>query len=645
MLLPLLTAAAGLLALLVLLQFALLRRARRENTDLRAECISLRESQRRFQAVMDNAPFEIVLKDAAGRYMQVNKAWERLYGLKTEEVLGKPVEEVLPASFSVALAHNDEEVLKQRAPSESEDRVVHVNGAVRDFLTIRFPISGSEGEPAGLGLIAADITDRKRAESALRETAEQLRTITDNLPVLIVRWDRVMRYSFANKPAQQWYGRPASEIVGRTIPEVFGQEAYEKVRWAIEKGLSGEPVRFEQRLRYPDGILRDVEIAYIPDVAENGLVLGCFALVQDISERESAIRALRTSEEQLRTVTDNLPVFISYVDETRRLRFVNSTAEKWFAAPANRILGRPVSDFFDPEEFAILKSYMDRASRGEDVHFETPLHYPDGIMRTVEVTYAPELREEGTAAGWFALVQDVTNRKRLEAELLRKERLAAMGQLTGTVAHELRNPLGAISMSLGVIRKKTASAGLDLERALDRSARAMRRCETIITELLDFARARGLQPVRTVIDDWLAELLDEYEMPEFVTVAWNPGCKGLEAKVDRDGLRRAVLNVLDNAREAMLEVQSEAGNGEYRLSVTTRLENDCLQMIFADTGPGISAETLDAVMEPLFSTKTFGTGLGLPTVKRIVEEHGGGIEVESEHGAGTSILLWLPRTP
>jgi signal transduction histidine kinase len=169
----------------------------------------------------------------------------------------------------------------------------------------------------------------------------------------------------------------------------------------------------------------------------------------------------------------------------------------------------------------------------------------------------------------------------------------------------------------------------------------MRRCETIITELLDFARARGVQLQPTGLDDWLAELLDEYEMPAGVEISSNLKCENLELAIDREELRRAVINVLDNACGAMVPY-GDGGGDLHNLAITTRVEGGRLEMVFSDSGPGIPADIMADIMEPLFSTKNFGTGLGLPTVKRIMEEHGGGVEIESEEGKGTRAVLWLP---
>jgi PAS domain S-box-containing protein len=193
--------------------------------------------------------------------------------------------------------------------------------------------------------------------------------------------------------------------------------------------------------------------------------------VQDISKRRTAEKALRESEEQLRTVTDNLPALICYVGRDERFRFVNRTAEIWFARPAGDIIGARPADILEPGDHETLLSNIEKANAGETTRFEMTLRYPDGNMRTVDATYIPDIDGAGEVRGRFTLIQDVTERKRLEAELLRKERLAAMGQLTGTVAHELRNPLGAIAISLGVIGQKTAEAGVDAPPAACGAAR------------------------------------------------------------------------------------------------------------------------------------------------------------------------------
>ena len=225
-----------------------------------------------------------------------------------------------------------------------------------------------------------------------------------------------------------------------------------------------------------------------------------------------------------------------------------------------------------------------------------------------------------------------------ELQIQKSERMAALGKLTATVSHELRNPLGALRTSLFLIENKTKDQGLGLDRALGRAERSIGRCDSIITEMLDFARTTEVDAVKGVADDWLKELIGEQEIAEGVEVAWKPGAPGLEVSFDGDRLRRAVINVFENGCQAMVL----AGEGDKRMTVATGVEEGRYEIVLTDTGPGMDKETLERIFEPLFSTKSLGTGLGMPTVKQVMELHRGGIAVESEPGKGTAVTLWLP---
>jgi signal transduction histidine kinase len=232
-------------------------------------------------------------------------------------------------------------------------------------------------------------------------------------------------------------------------------------------------------------------------------------------------------------------------------------------------------------------------------------------------------------------------------DLLRQERMAVLGQLTATVSHELRNPLSVIRTSAFVARDKLKNSDPLVHRALERIERSVIRCDRIIGEMLDFTRISILDPEPTAIDVWLDETLSEQNLPDQVELNRDLGLPGAVVPLDRDRLRRAVINVFDNACQAMV---SEDGieNADLKLpvlTVVTRKTNGRVEMIFEDSGPGIPDDLQTQIFEPLFSTKGFGVGLGLPVVKQIMEQHQGGVEIESEEGRGTRVCLWLPYDP
>ena len=222
-------------------------------------------------------------------------------------------------------------------------------------------------------------------------------------------------------------------------------------------------------------------------------------------------------------------------------------------------------------------------------------------------------------------------------ELLRKERLATLGQLTATVSHELRNPLGTIRSSIFTIGELTRDRGLGIEHVLDRVERSIVRCDNMIEELLDYTRTRPLACARTSVDEWLGQVLSELEIPG--GIALEPELSsGVEVAIDRERFRRCLVNVVDNACQAMLEAKRPAGH----LTLRTEVLGDRLEVRIIDTGVGVAPEHLDRLFEPLFSTKGFGVGLGLPLARQIMEQQGGGIDIHSKPDEGTEVTLWLP---
>ncbi len=248
--------------------------------------------------------------------------------------------------------------------------------------------------------------------------------------------------------------------------------------------------------------------------------------------------------------------------------------------------------------------------------------------------------------GVVFIATDITERKRLEGDLLRQERLATLGRLTATVSHELRNPLGVIRTSAFIAKGGRTDADPRVQRALERIERSVVRCDRIIDELLDFTRISDLEPEPTPLDSWLDSTLSEQVLPSEIELRRDFNVAGIDVAIDRDRIRRAVINVFDNACQAMTDpAASNDGDVRHILTVTTRVLDDRVEIIFEDNGPGIPAEVRPMIFEPLFSTKGFGVGLGLPAVKQIMEQHGGGIDVDSLPGQGARVRLWLPRTP
>lgn len=227
-----------------------------------------------------------------------------------------------------------------------------------------------------------------------------------------------------------------------------------------------------------------------------------------------------------------------------------------------------------------------------------------------------------------------------EAELLKKERLSVLGQFTATVATELRNPLSAIRNTLYTMREIAQTSGLTLDRPIARIQRSIARCDRIIGDLLEYIRTPELSRVAVSFDQWLHDVLAEHNLPPAVTLVEEYEASGAVVRIDADRIRRVVINLVDNAAQALGEMAPDSGTP--CIAVRTSLGGGVLELSVSDTGPGIPAENMARIFEPLFSTKSFGAGLGLATVKQIVVQHGGIIGIDSEVGRGTRVAIQLP---
>jgi signal transduction histidine kinase len=245
------------------------------------------------------------------------------------------------------------------------------------------------------------------------------------------------------------------------------------------------------------------------------------------------------------------------------------------------------------------------------------------------------------------LNENLTKLREAQDEVLRKGKMAQLGNLTATVAHELRNPLSTVRTSVFMLARKIKDQGLGLDPQLQRINNGIVRCDNIITQLLDFSRSRAVKLEPIVLDDWLEKLVqaEAPKLPDALSIECYFGLGDRLVNIEPGRLERAVINLLSNASEALLG-KGDDPKARYRdnpvVKLLTQLSARGIEIVVGDNGPGIPPDILAKIREPLFTTKNFGTGLGIPAVEQILEQHGGGMEISSEDGQGAAFTLWLP---
>jgi signal transduction histidine kinase len=265
------------------------------------------------------------------------------------------------------------------------------------------------------------------------------------------------------------------------------------------------------------------------------------------------------------------------------------------------------------------------------------------------ITFSQEIQSVNSEMGTLnrQLNENITKLREAQDDALRKGKMAQLGNLTATVAHELRNPLSTVRTSTYLLARKVKDKGLGVEPQLQRINNGVIRCDNIITQLLDFSRSKAVNAEPTVLDVWLEKLIqgEAQKLPELVSIECFFGLGDKLVDLEPGRFERAIINLLSNASEAMVG-KGDDPKARFTetpvITITTRLTIRGAEICVTDNGPGISADNLTKVREPLFTTKNFGTGLGISAVEQILEQHGGGLDIDSVEGKGATFTLWLP---
>jgi len=459
-----------------------------------------------------------------------------------------------------------------------------------------------------------------------------------------------------NTGARRFKGYEAHEIVGKSFAEFFadGDRSAGMPQRALE--VAGREGRFEAegwRIR-KDGtrFWANAVLDAIRDDAGN--LVGFAKITRDITERKMAEQALFESEQRFRLLVQGVRDYAIYMlDRGGRVSNWNAGAKAIKGYDADEIVGAHFSRFYTPEDHAVGEPARALATALREGKYEAEAWRvrKDGSHFFAHVVIDPIYDDAGQHVGFAKITRDITEKRRSEkaleesqAGLFQAQKLQALGELTGGIAHDFNNLMTVIRGSAELLANE-ALPQAKRSRYLDAIIETADRASTLTSHLLAFGRRQALKP--EVIDlnlrlDALGEILSRtLGAPIDVTLSLAPGLWPVE--VDSAQLETALLNAAFNARDAM------PGGGRLTLSTCNHHDaemGDSVCIAVADTGEGMSAETLNRVFEPFFTTKPIGkgTGLGLSQIHGFAAQSGGRAEIVSVLGEGTSVRLILPRS-
>jgi diguanylate cyclase (GGDEF)-like protein/PAS domain S-box-containing protein len=364
------------------------------------------------RAIADNLPALMAYVDADRTVIFANRSYVTAYAIAREKLTGIGVRELLGEDVYAQSEVFMRDALAGRAVNF--ERLVTHTGAVRWERVSYVPERAADGTVVGFIALAEDITELKRAQHTFAKSEMRLRTITDNMPALIAYIDRDQHYRFCNGYHETILNLPPEKVLGQTVRQVMGEAGYAEIAPYLLRVLNGERVSFEQQVDQASGrhFLHDL----IPETEVDGTVTGFYSMVLDITARKAAELGERASQKLLRSVTDNLPALVCYIDADERFQFNNQPYEKWFSRPLAQITGQRVADLMSPSDFAIHQPYYEQARNGSMAEFEFEATQ-EGGQHFYRAAYLPQFDDAQRLTGVCGMINDITTLKRVEQQL------------------------------------------------------------------------------------------------------------------------------------------------------------------------------------------------------------------------------------
>jgi PAS domain S-box-containing protein len=381
---------------------------------------ALHENEQRYRTLLDNLDLGIILIDTDHNVIMVSAAMGEKYNKPPSELIGKKCYREFEKRDAICLHCPGVQTMATGKPAEAESEGVRDDQSRFNVRLRTYPVFGQHNEVIAFIEIAEDITERKHAENALRESEGKYRSLVESSDDSIYLVDRASTYLFMNRRHLSRLGLKRSQVVGRTYGEFHSAEETKDFAQRVKEVFkTGKALSYEYRSQRDNRyFIRTLSPISSPE--DNTLAV-ITVISKDITQLKRAEEELRRREQEISMIADNVPALVAYVDADRCYRFVNQHYEEWFGFPRKEIIGKRCSEVLGEAAYALIKDRFEAALAGHRVRFEEALPYAHGGTRWVFADYVPDADDQGKVNGFFALVTDITGRKQAE-ELLQRER-------------------------------------------------------------------------------------------------------------------------------------------------------------------------------------------------------------------------------
>ncbi len=631
----------------------------------------LREREKNFEVITDVVHDAIIQIDDKGEISSWNPASEKIFGYKSSEVIGKNVHELLaPPKYQTAFrsAFKDFSVSgKGNAVGKITELEARRKGGDEFPIELSLSAFQKDGRWHAAGIVR-DISERKRAEEALRKSEEKYRLLADNTKDVIWQVDMDLCFTYINPAVEQVTGYTQDEWIGTRLAEHCDEENFLKMAQVLSaemsKGSGSKGATFEAVLLNKKKEPVPVEISGKIIYGENGFPIAMQGTTREISdrkrleaEREKAsnemawlLKSMIGGFEVLESIFDDQGTFVNY-----RIVFINDAFERSTGLGAKDVIGKTVFEIWPETEQTWVDNCGEVAVTGKSKSLEL-YHGPTKKYWSVNL-YRPWETTERLCMIFY----DITEKKlaqeeriELERRLLHSQKLESLGIMAGGIAHDFNNLLMVVLGNLDMVLEDLPSDS-ETRQSVENAIKAAERSAELSTQMLTYTGSTLYHSKDLDLNQLLDKNLDLLKLgvSDHVTLNLELGDRLPHIKGDADQLHRLVMNILVNASEA---IGDQDGYVTIRTGVMDCYEA-CLdrglidakpeqgQFVFleiTDTGCGMNVEMQRKLFDPFFTTKFLGRGLGMAETLGIVKGHRGTIRVDSEIGKGTTIRVLFP---
>jgi PAS domain S-box-containing protein len=607
----------------------------------------LRDSEALYHSLVENLPQQVFRKDLAGRFTFGNGPFCQSLGKPLGDILGKTDQDFFPPHLAAKYQRDDRYVMQTEQTFDAEEEHQKADGQTITVRVIKTPIRDAGGTITGVQGIAWDITERKRAEDKLKLFRNLIDQTDDAIEVLDVETGQFLDM---NATGCRDLGYKREEILSLTVfdvdptfdPAKFreGNETLRKTGSRIWEGIH----------RRKDGSTFPVEVNVRCVKLDRDYIL---AVVRNIAERKRVEAKLQLQSSALAAAANGIVI----TDHAGMIVWVNPAFTRLTGYSAEEIIGQYPRLFksgkHDP---AFYKDLWDTILAGQVWRGEMINRHKDGQLYTEQTTITPVRDAKGEITHFIGIKQDVTQQRGLEIQLRQAQRMEAIGQLAGGVAHDFNNMLAVIRGNAELLLMDDDQLNRPVRDGLKQIHAAADRAANLTRQLLAFSRKQVMQLQPSDFNDVIANLTKMLNrvIGEHIELQCTYAKRLPFVQADVGMLEQVLVNLTVNARDAMPkggQLVIATGNVQLTDQDATRhpeaVAGDFVCLSVSDTGMGIAPEHLPQIFEPFFTTKELGrgTGLGLATVYGIVKQHGGWLEVSTQVGVGTTFTIFLPAIP